>query len=163
MVFLCFCCISFIRVWCFPALAACLRCMVPARQVLAVKMKSEKRVKHHMVFLLFYCISCRCRLLEGFGFGFVFCLSFSCRLLEGFGCGGEFTQKKLRIDVLESSRCENQLTKKGKTPHGFLLFFCISFGCRLLEDFGFGFVFCFSFSCRLLEGSGCGDECAKTT
>ena len=32
--------------------------MVPARQVLAVKMKSEKRVKHHMVFLLFYCISC---------------------------------------------------------------------------------------------------------
>ena len=94
MVFLFFCCISFIRVWCFPALAACLRCMVPARQVLAVKMKSEKKVKHHMVFLLFYCISCRCRLLEGFGFGFVFCLSFSCRPLEGFGCGDECAKKK---------------------------------------------------------------------
>ena len=59
--------------------------------------------------------------------------------------------------------------KTVKTPHGFPLFlwfssfYCISFGCRLLEDFGFGFVFCVSFSCRLLEGSGCGDECAKTT
>ena len=67
--------------------------MVPARQVLAVKLKSGKRVKHRMVFLLFYCISCRRRLLEGFGFGFVFCLSFSCRLLEGFGCGDECAKK----------------------------------------------------------------------
>ena len=137
--------------------------MVPARQVLAVKMKSEKRVKHHMVFLLFYCISCRCRLLEGFGFGFVFFLSFSCRLLEGFGCGGEFTKKNLELMFWKVLAVKTNSQKKGKTPHGFLLFFCISFGCRLLEDFGFGFVFCFSFSCRLLEGSGCGDECAKTT
>ena len=170
----------------------------------------KKKVKRHMVFLLFYCISFRCRLLEGFGFGFVFCFSFSCRLLEGFGCGGEFTQKNLEwmfwkvlavktnsqktvktphgfphflwylmhsgvmfsgfsglLEVYGSGTagpgCENAVRKKGKTPHGFLLFYCISFGCRLLEDFGFGFVFCFSFSCRLLEGSGCGDECAKTT
>ena len=55
----------------------------------------KKKVKRHMVLLLFYCISFRCRLLEGFGFGFVFCLSFSCRLLEGSGCGGEFTKKNL--------------------------------------------------------------------
>ena len=137
--------------------------MVPARQVLAVKMKSEKMVKHHMVFLLFYCISCRCRLLEGFGFGFVFFLSFSCRLLEGFGCGGEFTKKNLELMFWKVLAVKTTHKKKGKTPHGFLLFYCISFGCRLLEDFSFGFVFCFSFSCRLLEGSGCGDECAKTT
>ena len=100
--------------------------MVPARQVLAVKMKSEKRVKHHMVFLLFYCISCRCRLLEGFGFGFVFCLSFSCRLLEGFGCGGEFTKKNLEWMFWKVLAGENQLTKKKVKRHMVFFFFTVS-------------------------------------
>ena len=72
-----------------------------------------------MVFLLFYCISFRWRLLEGFGFGFVFCFSFSCRLLEGFGCGGEFTQKNLEWMFWKVLAVKTNSQKTVKTPHGF--------------------------------------------
>ena len=82
------------------------------------KWSQKKKVKHHMVFLLFYCISFRCRLLEGFGFGFVFFLSFSCRLLEGFGCGGEFTKKNLEWMFWKVLAVKTNSQKKVKTPHG---------------------------------------------
>ena len=118
-----------------------------------------------MVFPPFYSISLRCRLLEGFSFGFVFGFSLSCRLLEAswfvtqIGC------------VVEGSGWENELSKKSENAAwffplcivsqsgvGFCMvfppFYSFSFRCRLLEDFSFGFVFCFSLSYILLEGSG---------
>ena len=76
-----------------------------------------------MVFLLFYCISCRCRLLEGFGFGFVFCLSFSCRLLEGFGCGGEFTKKNLELMFWKVLAVKTNSQKKKKVKRHMVFFF----------------------------------------
>ena len=79
----------------------------------------KKKVKRHMVFLLFYCISFRCRLLEDFGFGFVFCFSFSCRLLEGFGCGGECTKKNLEWMFWKVLAVKTNSQKTVKTPHGF--------------------------------------------
>ena len=136
--------------------------MVPARQVLAVKTKSEKMVKHHMVF--FFIVS-----HAGVGFWKVLVLGlfFSSHSAVGFWkvLAVEVKSPKNNLEFMfwKVLAVKTNSPKKGKTPHGFLLFYCISFGCRLLEDFGFGFVFCFSFSCRLLEGSGCGDECAKTT
>ena len=102
-----------------------------------------------MVFPPLYSILLRCRLLEGFSFGFVFGFSLSCRLLE---VSWFVTQKGC---VVEGSGWENELSKKSENATWFsLLFYSISLRCRLLEGFSFGFVFGFSLSCRLLEGSG---------
>ena len=66
-----------------------------------------------MVFPPFYSISLRCRLLEGFSFGFVFGFSLSCRLLEAswfvtqIGC------------VVEGSGWENELSKKSENATWF--------------------------------------------
>ena len=139
-----------------------------------------------MVFLLFYCISCRRRLLEGFGFGFVFFLSFSCRLLEGFGCGGEFTKKNLEWMFWKVLAVKTNSQKKVKTPHGFphFLWYLMHSGVMfsgfsgLLEVYGSGtagpgcenavrnnkvkrdmvflLFYCISFRRRLLEGFSCG-------
>ena len=67
-------------------------------------------------------------------------------------------QKQLKIDVLESSGCEKQLTKKVKTPHGFPLFllYLIHSGVMfsgfsgLLEVYGSG-----------TAGPGCENEVRK--
>ena len=101
-----------------------------------------------MVFPPFYSISLRCRLLEGFSFGFVFGFSLSCRLLEA---SWFVTQKGC---VVEGSGWENELSKKVKRHMVFPPVYSISVRCRLLEGMSFGFVFCFSSSCRLLEGFG---------
>ena len=73
-----------------------------------MKMKSEKRVNATW-FSFFFIVS-----HSGVGFrkvlvlGLFFASHSACRLLEGFGCGDECAKK---MDVLESSGCENQLTK----------------------------------------------------
>ena len=84
--------------------------MVPARQVLAVKMQSEKKGKRHMVFF-FFTVS-----HSGVGFWKILALGlfFASHSAVGFWkvLAVEMNaQKQLKIDVLESSGCENQLTK----------------------------------------------------
>ena len=81
-----------------------------------MKMKSEKKkVKRHMVFLLFYCIS------------------FRCRLLEGFGCGGEFTKKNLEWMFWKVLAVKTNSQKTVKTPHGFPLFFVFFCGISCIR------------------------------
>ena len=106
-----------------------------------------------MVFPPFYSISLRCRLLEGFSFGFVFGFSLSCRLLEA---SWFVTQKGC---VVEGSGWENELSKKSENATWFFApVYSISVRCRLLEGMSFGTPHGFpsfysvSFRCRLLEG-----------
>ena len=77
------------------------------------KLTEQKKLKRHMVFPPFYSISLRCRLLEGFSFGFVFGFSLSCRLLEASWL---VTQKGC---VVEGSGRENELSKKSENATWF--------------------------------------------
>ena len=84
--------------------------MVPARQVLAVKMQSEKKGKTPHGFLLFTVSH------SGVGFWKILALGlfFASHSAVGFWkvLAVEMNaQKQLKIDVLESSGCENQRTK----------------------------------------------------
>ena len=66
---------SFGFVFCFSSSCRFLEGSGYERAVLW-KVLSAKKLKRHMVSPPFYSISCRCRLLEGFDFGFVFLLLF---------------------------------------------------------------------------------------
>ena len=83
-------------------------------KVLAGKTNGAKKVKTpHGFPSFFYSISLRCRLLEGFSFGFVFGFSLSCRLLEA---SWFVTQKGC---VVEGSGWENELSKKSENATWF--------------------------------------------
>ena len=72
----------------------------------------NKKVKRHMVFLLFYCISFRCRLLEGFSCGLFFCVSFSCRLLEASGSQDHFAKQNEKASGISRTSLSNNFCKK---------------------------------------------------
>ena len=112
----------------------------------------KKIVKRHMVFRLFYCISFRRRLLEGFGCVF-FVASHSAVDATWFSC---FLFGLIEVCVLEGSGCENQLTKKIKRHMAFLFFL-------YLIDSGvmFSRVFAACLRCMVPAGPGCENEFRK--
>ena len=67
----------------------------------------NKKVKRHMVSLLFYCISFRCRLVEDFSCGLFFCVSFSCRLLEASGSQDHFAKQNEKASGISRTSLSN--------------------------------------------------------